>query len=69
MGVRNILSKLQEVQSPPALSVACFVTYEAALITSKSPTIVGELSPKSTDDFDGEGGVTGVPQVRTLKPR
>jgi len=53
---------LQEVQTTPAPSLVCFVPDEAAPQTSKSPTIVGQLSPKSADHLVGEGRVPGVPQ-------
>jgi len=43
--------------------------YKAALSTSKSSTIVGYLSPKSTEDFVGERRVTGVPQLGNWVPK
>jgi len=67
-GVRNIPWKLQEVWTTPAPSVALFVPCQLALYISKSPSIVGLLSPKYADDFVGQGRVTGVPQLNNRVP-
>ena len=67
--VRNISFTLRAFPKPAVLLLFPAKCYGAAQVTSKSPTVVGLLSPKSTDDFVVEGKVTMVPLVRSLSTK
>ena len=67
--VRNISFMLRGFPNPAVLPVFPAGRYAVAQVTSKSSTIVGSFSPKSTDDFVSEGRVTMVSLVRTLNTK